>query len=129
MRRSDDRRLERTAGSDARPAGAVRRRWRDAFEPDKALGFSGDIRYELRAADGTLQDVDGAHRAASRRPPCRARDGPAALTMRLALADFVRMAGRDLDPGKALLSGRLDLDGDFAVAARLGEMFGQPSAI
>ena len=56
-------------------------------------------------------------------------DGPAALTLRLALADFVRMAGRDLDPGKALLSGRLDLEGDFALAARLGEMFGQPSAI
>jgi hypothetical protein len=39
------------------------------------------------------------------------------------------MAGRDLDPGKALLSGRLDLEGDFALAARLGEMFGQPPAI
>jgi putative sterol carrier protein len=47
----------------------------------------------------------------------------------LGVADFVRIAGRDLDPGKALLTGRLDLEGDLAVAARLGEMFGQPSAI
>jgi putative sterol carrier protein len=100
----------------------------DAFEPDKALGFSGDLRYELRATDGTVRTwtvrVDGDR--ATARP---GGDGPAALTLRLAVADFVRMAGRDLDPGKALLSGRLDLEGDFALAARLGEMFGQPSAI
>jgi putative sterol carrier protein len=60
------------------------------------------------------------------------RPGPAsapALKLKLAVADFVRIAGRDLDPGKALLTGRLDLEGDLAVAARLGEMFGQPSAL
>jgi putative sterol carrier protein len=52
-----------------------------------------------------------------------------ALTMKLGVADFVRIAGRDLDPGKALLTGRMDLEGDLALAARLGEMFGQPAAI
>jgi putative sterol carrier protein len=49
--------------------------------------------------------------------------------VKLGVADFVRMAGRDLDPGKALLTGRMDLEGDLALAARLGEMFGQPPAI
>jgi putative sterol carrier protein len=61
-----------------------------------------------------------------------ARPGGAAtpaLTMKLGVADFVRMAGRDLDPGKALLTGRMDLEGDFALAGRLGEMFGQPPTI
>jgi putative sterol carrier protein len=52
-----------------------------------------------------------------------------ALKVKAGVADFVRIAGRDLDPGKALLTGRLDLEGDLALAARLGEMFGQPSAI
>ena len=36
------------------------------------------------------------------------------------------IAGRDLDPVKAVLTGRLELAGDFTVAMRLGEMFGQP---
>ena len=99
----------------------------DAYEPDKALGFSGDLRYELRATDGTVRTwTVPAGEEATALP---GGDGPAALTLRLALADFVRMAGRDLDPGSALLSGRLDLEGDLALAARLGEMFGQPSGI
>jgi putative sterol carrier protein len=51
------------------------------------------------------------------------------LKLKLGLADFVRLAGRDLDPGKALLTGRMDMEGDLALAARLGEMFGQPSAL
>ena len=45
------------------------------------------------------------------------------------MADFVRMAGGDLDAGKALLIGRLDLEGDFDVAGRLGDMFGRASAL
>jgi putative sterol carrier protein len=52
-----------------------------------------------------------------------------ALTLELGVVDFVRMAGGDLDPGKALLTGRMDMAGDLAIAARLGEMFGQPGAI
>ena len=50
----------------------------------------------------------------------------AKLTLTLSVADFVRIAGRDLDPVKAVLTGRLELAGDFSVAMRLGEMFGQP---
>jgi alkanesulfonate monooxygenase SsuD/methylene tetrahydromethanopterin reductase-like flavin-dependent oxidoreductase (luciferase family) len=127
VRRSDDRRLERTAGSE-RGLRLLFGAMADAFEPDKALGFNGDLRYELRATDGTVRTwtvrIAGEHATA-----LPGVDGPAALILRLAIADFVRMAGRDLDPGKALLSGRLDLEGDFALAARLGEMFGQPSAI
>jgi alkanesulfonate monooxygenase SsuD/methylene tetrahydromethanopterin reductase-like flavin-dependent oxidoreductase (luciferase family)/putative sterol carrier protein len=127
VRRSDDRRLERTAGSD-RGLRMLFGAMAEAFEPDKALGFNGDLRYELRAADGSVKAwtvrIAGEHATV-----LPGGDGTAALTLRLALADFVRMAGRDLDPGKALLSGRLDLEGDFALAARLGEMFGQPSAV
>jgi putative sterol carrier protein len=55
-----------------------------------------------------------------------AAPGPG-LTIKLGAADFLRIAAGELDPAKALLSGRLDLAGDFAVAMRLASMFGQPS--
>jgi alkanesulfonate monooxygenase SsuD/methylene tetrahydromethanopterin reductase-like flavin-dependent oxidoreductase (luciferase family)/putative sterol carrier protein len=124
---SDDRRLERVVGSDVGLrvlfTGMAQR-----FVPEKAQGFEGELQYELRASDGAVKRwvvaVEGAR--------ARARPGAAAdprLTIRMALPDFVRIAGDDLDPGKALLTGRMDLDGDFAIAARLGEMFGQDPAL
>ncbi len=52
-----------------------------------------------------------------------------ALVVRLGLADVVRAAAGDLDAGEALLTGRLDLEGDAAVAMRLGAMFGTDSGL
>ena len=127
VRRSSDRRLERTVGSD-RGLRFVFVQMARAFQPDKAAGWSGDIRYELTGPAGRVRTwtvscgADGA----------RSREGAApdpALTIKLGVADFVRVAGGDLDPAKALLSGRMDLEGDFAVAMRLAAMFGQPSAL
>jgi alkanesulfonate monooxygenase SsuD/methylene tetrahydromethanopterin reductase-like flavin-dependent oxidoreductase (luciferase family) len=127
VRRSDDRRLERTAGSD-RGLRVLFAAMAQAYVPEAAGGFSGELQYRLTRSDGTVVDwtvaLDG-ERAAVRPGPARAP----ALKLVLGVADFVRIAGRDLDPGKALLTGRLDLEGDLAVAARLGEMFGQPSAL
>jgi alkanesulfonate monooxygenase SsuD/methylene tetrahydromethanopterin reductase-like flavin-dependent oxidoreductase (luciferase family)/putative sterol carrier protein len=125
VKRSDDRRLERTIGS--RPGlkavfGAMERQ----FVPDRANGFAGDIQYDLRAADGAVRSwtvTVGAERASAR--PGASADPK--LKVKMSLPDFVRLAGRDLDPVKAVLTGRLELEGDFAVAMRLGEMFGQPS--
>jgi alkanesulfonate monooxygenase SsuD/methylene tetrahydromethanopterin reductase-like flavin-dependent oxidoreductase (luciferase family) len=127
VRRSDDRRLERTAGSGTGLKvlfGAMAQ----AYEPDKAGGFSGDLQYDLRRSNGELVSwtVTLGPEVATVRPG--AADAPA-LTLKLGVVDFVRLAGGDLDPGKALLTGRLDMEGDLAIAARLGEMFGQPAAI
>jgi alkanesulfonate monooxygenase SsuD/methylene tetrahydromethanopterin reductase-like flavin-dependent oxidoreductase (luciferase family) len=127
VRRSDDRRLERTVGSD-RGLKLLFGAMTQAYEPEKAGGFTGELQYELKRADGRVvpwtvaiaPDRAQAHQGAASAP---------ALTLKLGVADFVRMAGRDLDPGKALLTGRMDLEGDLALAARLGEMFGQPPAI
>jgi putative sterol carrier protein len=124
VRRAGDERLARTAGSAAGLrvlfAGMERQ-----FVAERAAGFTGDIQYNLRAADGALRSwtvtVDGAR--ASARPGA---SDAAKLTITLSVADFVRIAGRDLDPVKAVLTGRLELAGDFSVAMRLGEMFGQP---
>jgi alkanesulfonate monooxygenase SsuD/methylene tetrahydromethanopterin reductase-like flavin-dependent oxidoreductase (luciferase family) len=127
VRRSDDRRLERTVGSD-RGLKLLFGAMAQAYQPDKSGGFTGELLYELRRADGAVArwTVAIAPDGASARPG----DATApALTMKLGVADFVRMAGRDLDPGKALLTGRMDIEGDLALAARLGEMFGQPPAI
>src|SRR5512133_3613683 len=127
VRRSDDRRLERTAGSNTGLRvlfGAMAQ----AYEPDKAAGFSGELQYDLRRSNGQLVSwtVTLGPQGATVRPG--AASAPA-LTLKLCVVDFVRLAGGDLDPGKALLTGRLDMEGDLAIAARLGEMFGQPAAI
>jgi putative sterol carrier protein len=127
VRRSDDRRLERTAGSGTGLKvlfGAMAQ----AYEPDQAAGFSGDLQYDLRRSNGELVSwtVTLGPERASVRPGTASAP---ALTLKLGVVDFVRMAGGDLDPGKALLTGRMDLQGDFALALRLGEMFGQPAAL
>ena len=126
VKRSGDRRLERIVGSEPGLrmifTGMAQR-----FRPDRAQGFSGDVLYELRGADGKTKrwtiEVRGDR--------ARARSGGASdpkLTLRLGLADWVRIAARDMDPGKALLTGRMELAGDFTLAMRLGEMFGEPPA-
>jgi putative sterol carrier protein len=125
VRRASDRRLERTLGSD-RGLRFVFAQMARAFRPDRAAGWTGDIRYELARTDGSAAvwtvscGADGARARAGAAP------GPG-LTIRLGAADFLRIAAGELDPAKALLSGRLDLAGDFAVAMRLASMFGQPS--
>jgi putative sterol carrier protein len=127
VRRSSDERLERTVGSD-RGLRIVFAAMARAYRPERAAGWSGDIRYELadsRGRERTWTVSCDASRA-------RAREGAQpdpALTIRLGIADFARLAAGDLDPAKALLSGRLDLEGDFAVAIRLAAMFGQRSAL
>ena len=96
------------------------------FRPSRANGFEGDIEYVLSGADGELKPwvVTIAGNRASARP---GRSAEPAVTISMSVADFARVAARDLDPGKALVNGRLQLDGDFAIATRLGEMFGEPS--
>jgi alkanesulfonate monooxygenase SsuD/methylene tetrahydromethanopterin reductase-like flavin-dependent oxidoreductase (luciferase family)/putative sterol carrier protein len=94
----------------------------NAFVPEKARGFSGEILYELRGSRGTRSwtlRIDGDR--------ATAKEGEAsdpAVTMRADVAVFVRIAAGELDPAKAMLEGKLEIEGDIAVAGRLGEMFG-----
>jgi alkanesulfonate monooxygenase SsuD/methylene tetrahydromethanopterin reductase-like flavin-dependent oxidoreductase (luciferase family) len=93
-----------------------------AFDPEKARGFEGEIQYELRGRDGprswTVRIGDG--RAVVRRGPA----GDAAVTLRTSVPNFVRLAAGEAFPPKLLLEGALVIEGDFAVAGRLPEMFG-----
>jgi alkanesulfonate monooxygenase SsuD/methylene tetrahydromethanopterin reductase-like flavin-dependent oxidoreductase (luciferase family)/putative sterol carrier protein len=94
-----------------------------AFVPEKARGFSGEILYELRTsahgARAWTVRIDGEAAAAEE----RAATDPA-VTLRADVPVFVRIAAGELDPARAMLEGKLEIEGDFAVAGRLGEMFG-----
>src|SRR4051794_12087465 len=127
VRRAGDARLEHIAGSDA-ALKLIFAAMARAYEPDKAHGFAGELEFDLRRADGRVAQwtVDiGPRRATAR----SGRAAVPALTLELTVADFLRIAARDLDAGRAVLTGRLDLAGDFSLAQRLGEMFGRPAAL
>ncbi|HEY2601232.1 MAG TPA: LLM class flavin-dependent oxidoreductase [Thermoleophilaceae bacterium] len=100
-----------------------------AYVPEVSAGFEGEIVYEL------------VHVADGERPPdvwtLRVREGKAsavrdngatpAVLLRMALPDFARIVGGELHPARAMMEGKIELEGDVKVAARLGEMFGGPS--
>ena len=72
VRRSDDRRLERTAGSGTGLKvlfGAMAQ----AYEPEQAAGFSGDLQYDLRRSERRARELDGHPRARARERQARHR--------------------------------------------------------
>jgi hypothetical protein len=100
-----------------------------SFTPEAAGGFQGSLVYELaRPATGStplvwsINVLDG--EASARRGAAAAP----ALTIRYALADFIKMAAGTVDPAIPVLENRAAFDGDLALAARLPEMFGAPSS-
>lgn len=121
--RADDRWLERTLGTD-RGLRLIFSAMRSRFVPAEAQGFVGAIAYELRDGEGNVRAwgvrIGPAEATVSAGPVSEP-----VLTVQLGLADFIRLAAGELDPGHLLLSGRMDLRGDFSLATRLGPMFGQ----
>jgi alkanesulfonate monooxygenase SsuD/methylene tetrahydromethanopterin reductase-like flavin-dependent oxidoreductase (luciferase family) len=93
------------------------------FVSERARGFEGEIQYELRGRNGarswTVRIGDG--RAVVRRGAA----AEPAVILRSSIPDFVRLAAREAFAPKLLLEGALVIEGDFAVAARLPEMFGE----
>lgn len=120
--RADDRRLERTvcSGPGLRVLFTALER---AYVPARAGDLDAEVAFVLRTADGRSRPW-----LLSITPQrARARPGVAtapALRVILTLADLARVAAAELDPGTALLTGRLDLEGDFELATRLGALFG-----
>jgi len=99
------------------------------FVPEKAYGFQGTIAYELTCgpdASGCVRDPDHwtvtitGDKATARRGKASAP----AVSVRIGLADFVRVAAGEMNPVKAMLAGRIEVEGDVTVAGRLVEMFG-----
>jgi hypothetical protein len=96
------------------------------FDPRMALGFKGDIVYELVRASGEMQRwtlrVDG-DRASARRGDARSP----AVRIRMPVPDFARVIGGQSSPLAPLWEGRVTVEGNLDVVTRLSEMFGGPS--
>jgi alkanesulfonate monooxygenase SsuD/methylene tetrahydromethanopterin reductase-like flavin-dependent oxidoreductase (luciferase family) len=96
------------------------------FRPEHSSGFRGDIQYVLEDGNGTrpwfVRVEDGAARAH------RGLASSPALTFRMPVAVFARIAAGEVSSNRALIEGQLGVEGDFALAQRLPEMFGDVSA-
>jgi hypothetical protein len=96
-----------------------------AFDPKLAMGFQGEIEFRLRRAGEEAPwtiEVRGSR--------ARARPGRAAkpvVGIHVGAADFLRLVSGEAQPPALALEGRFDIHGDFAIAPRVGEMFGGPS--
>ena len=55
------------------------------------------------------------------------RSADPALRITTTVPVFARMVALELPPAKAWMEQQLQIEGDFQIAARLGEMFGQAS--
>jgi putative sterol carrier protein len=125
VRGKTDARLDRTVGSGPGLRMVFKGMERN-FRPEKANGWSGDIQYELTGEAGTRRWVV---RVADDRATTRAGRSPSpALTLRMCVATFARIAAREIAPAQAFMEGRIEMEGDFQVAMRLTEMFGQPNS-
>jgi alkanesulfonate monooxygenase SsuD/methylene tetrahydromethanopterin reductase-like flavin-dependent oxidoreductase (luciferase family)/putative sterol carrier protein len=127
VRGRSDAQLERTVGSNT-GLRIIFKGMERAFVPAKANGFSGEFQYELTGPNGDrawLVRVENGERATAE--PGRAADP--VVTFRTSVPMFARMASREIHPAKAMLEGHLEVHGDFEMAARLGEMFGQDSLV
>jgi alkanesulfonate monooxygenase SsuD/methylene tetrahydromethanopterin reductase-like flavin-dependent oxidoreductase (luciferase family) len=125
--RASDARLDRLLGRE-RSQRAIFTRMAARFDPASATGFAGAIVYDLGRRDGTrvCWSIEVREGVATAVPGTAS---PAVLTVRLPLADFVRGLASGGDSFMPMIvDGTMTLDGDLAVAARLGEMFGARSS-
>ena len=126
MRRRSDAQLERTFGTD-RGMRLIFKGAERAFVPEKAGKFSGDVQYELTGPNGgrdwVVRIADG------RAVASPGRSEHPAVTFKMSVPLLIRIAAQEVHPAKAMMEGDLELKGDFELAARLGEMFGQDALI
>jgi alkanesulfonate monooxygenase SsuD/methylene tetrahydromethanopterin reductase-like flavin-dependent oxidoreductase (luciferase family)/putative sterol carrier protein len=93
------------------------------FRPYKTNGFAGDVQYELKAGPKIRQWVVRISSDGCRTGPGRSLK--AAVTLKMSVPTFARLISGELLGAQAFMEGKIEVEGDFNVAARLGEMFGQ----
>jgi alkanesulfonate monooxygenase SsuD/methylene tetrahydromethanopterin reductase-like flavin-dependent oxidoreductase (luciferase family) len=93
------------------------------FQPGKAAGFEGAIVYDLGLSDGTRRSWAIEVRDGRARAHQGGSDG-AELTIRVPLADFIRVLTTAGSFYPLLLDGRMTMEGDLVLANRMSEMFG-----
>ena len=123
--RASDHLLEQTIG---RPRGlrAIFKAMAKKFVPAAAEGFVGCVTYELRGQD-SIEHVWTVQITPTQAIPIAGRLADSALTLKVGLADFIRIIAGELKPVDLVMSGRMQLEGDFMLAAKLGPMFGEPA--
>lgn len=124
VRRSSDERLERLLGG-RRAQRALFSAMERAYVPGALDGFTGEIGWSLRHRGATSEWVLKIARGEARARR-EAAEHPA-VHVRVGVAVLARVGVGEVDPMRALLAGDLDVEGDFGVAARLGELFGRPA--
>jgi alkanesulfonate monooxygenase SsuD/methylene tetrahydromethanopterin reductase-like flavin-dependent oxidoreductase (luciferase family) len=96
-----------------------------AFDPKMGMGFEGELEFRLRRSG-----AEASWTVEVRGKRARARKGRAhrpRVSIGTDVADFLRLLSGDAQPPTLVLDGRLEIHGDFAIASRIGEMFGGPS--
>lgn len=97
------------------------------YRPQEAGGFVGTIELTLVGRRGPqVFSIDCSAVSARAR---RGGSSEARLRIEAGVADFLRVGTGEVKAPEAVLDGRLNVQGDFALALRLGEMFGGPSII
>ncbi|HUA28707.1 MAG TPA: hypothetical protein VMC03_07460 [Streptosporangiaceae bacterium] len=140
--RTTDDRLEQIFGS-SQAQRAVFAMMTRHFDPAKAAGFDGAIVYDLGLADGSrrcwvVEVCDGRARVYQNSSTASAGSASAGseasgsavgavLTVRVPLAEFVRVVTAGESFYRLILDGRMTMDGDLTLADRLPEMFGAAS--
>ena len=122
VRKRTDAQLERTLGTGPGMRLMFKGMER-AFVPEKANGFKGEFQYELSGSRNGNHEwvvrIDGDHATTA---PGRAANP--AVTFRMSVPVFARIAAQQIHPAQAMMEGQLQLEGDFQVASTMGEMFG-----
>jgi hypothetical protein len=124
VRRMSDRQIERFFGR-RRGLRGIFKGMEGRFVPERTLGFRGEVQYEV-LKDGRVQPWVvriGEDRAEA----FPGRSGSPAVTIRAELPIFVRAVAGEISGAKATIEGKMQVEGDVTLAARLGEMFGQQS--
>jgi alkanesulfonate monooxygenase SsuD/methylene tetrahydromethanopterin reductase-like flavin-dependent oxidoreductase (luciferase family) len=122
---ASDRRLEQIFGTVGAQR-AVFALMTSRFNAERAAGFSGSIAYRLRLANGTSRDWTIGVGNGKARVRAGASPGPT-VTIDVGVPDFIKMMTGVSTALDLIAQGKLTIDGDLAVAARLGEMFGGDS--
>jgi putative sterol carrier protein len=126
VRGRSDRQLERTIGS-APVMRVLFKGMERSFVPERAELFKGEIQYELNGASEGRNWVIRIENGKAVTFPGHSTDP--AVTFKMSIPTFARIAAGELHPAKAMFEGQLEVEGDFEVAARMPDMFGQQSLI
>lgn len=119
--RMSDRQIEMTLGSRLGVRALVKSMAR-MYRPSKSGGFRGEVEYTFETPHGpeVWTITCGDKKATARRGSAE----DASLHVSADIVDFLRVGTGGLSAPAALMSGRLEVRGDFQVAIRMGEMFG-----